>query len=126
MLPLTWPAGVVGAFYFSCRARAEVRGKMEEPPQFEVVSAQSITDEQRMAAAVILSAHWRKDPASRVAELSKSMDTFPLHLVLLRRSMKDGAAIAIGHCRITRVDGTGEQASLIESGSFLLIDPICS
>ena len=91
---------------------------MDQAPLFEVVPAQGVTDEQRMAAAVILSAHWRKDPATRAAELSKSTNAFPLHLILLRRASAAAPAVAIGHCRLTKVDGTEQPAALVESGLF--------
>lgn len=91
---------------------------MDQAPLFEVVPAQSATDEQRMAAAVILSAHWRKDPATRAAEISKSTNSFPLHLILLRRASAAAPAVAIGHCRLTKVDGTEQPAALVESGLF--------
>jgi hypothetical protein len=94
---------------------------MDGSPSFEVVPSQSVTDEQRMAAAVILSAHWRKDPATRVAELNKSTDALPLHLILLRSMARESPSVAIGHCRLTRVDGTGESAALIESGLFITV-----
>lgn len=68
--------------------------------------------------ADLINEEWPRSKASRVANLEKSRDAFPLSLVLLSRNEGDATEQVVGHAKLSKVDDgaeEGETALLVES-----------
>lgn len=68
--------------------------------------------------ADLINEEWPRSKSSRVANLERSRDAFPLSLVLLSRNEADGTEEVVGHAKLSKVDDgaeDGEEALLVES-----------